>query len=138
MFLHGGFCYKKIKNKYNERIFYKNLYRAFDERLNKFGYKIVDEKVKYLTQDVEKIVKHIILEDNNVKITDEPDLFGDIEFYHNWENKIINYNTIFPLKTINFEGLKLSIPNNSEKNLTNIYGNYMKIPRKTHIHNLKK
>ena len=63
----------KIKNGGDERIFYKNLYRAFDERLNKFGYKIVDEKVKYLTQDVEKIVKHIILEDNNVKITDEPD-----------------------------------------------------------------
>ena len=132
-----NFYYKKIKNKDDERIFYKNLYRAFDECLNKFGYKIVDGKTKYLAQNIEKIVKHIILEDNNVKITDEPDLFWGIEFYHNWENKIINYNTIFPLKTINFEGLKLSIPNNSEKHLTNIYGNYMEIPRKTHIHNLK-
>ena len=123
LFLHGRFCYKKIKNTDDERIFYKNLYRAFDECLNKFGYKIVDEKVKYLTQDIEKIVKHIILEDSNVRTTDEPDLFWSIEFYRNWENEIINYNIIFLLKTINFEGLELSIQNNSEKHLINIYGN---------------
>ena len=45
----------KIKNGGDERIFYKNLYRAFDEHLNKFGYKIVDEKAKYSTQDIEKL-----------------------------------------------------------------------------------
>ncbi len=132
-----NFYYKKIENENEKKIFYKDLYKAFDKSLNNFGYKIVNKKIKYSAKDFENVVKNFILKNNIIDINNKPDLFWGIEFYHNWENKIINYNTIFPLKKQDFEGLKLSIPNDSDKHLRQIYGDYMKIPRETHIHDLK-
>ena len=41
----------------------------------------------------------------------------------------LNYETIFPLKPINFEGFSFSAPNNVDKYLSNCYGpTYMEIP----------
>lgn len=38
------------------------------------------------------------------------------------------YNDIFPLKRCDFEGISLAVPNNCERYLNNIYGNYMELP----------
>lgn len=38
------------------------------------------------------------------------------------------YNDIFPLKRCDFEGISLPVPNNCERYLNNIYGNYMELP----------
>lgn len=45
-----------------------------------------------------------------------------------------DYNTIFPLSTITFEGKKFNCPNNPDLYLRNQYGNYMEIPKEIHCH----
>ncbi|MBR8535530.1 LicD family protein [Carboxylicivirga sediminis] len=46
-------------------------------------------------------------------------------FYHTFD-----YSTVFPLKEIDFLGIKVYAPNDIDKYLTDMYGNYMKIPDK--------
>ena len=42
---------------------------------------------------------------------------------------IFPHNIIFPLRTEQFEGLSLNVPNDTHKYLTGIFGDYMKFPR---------
>ena len=42
---------------------------------------------------------------------------------------IFPHNVIFPLKTEQFEGLSLNVPNDTHTYLTGIFGNYMQFPR---------
>jgi len=48
------------------------------------------------------------------------------------ENKVYDYETIFPLKKINFENHEVWAPNEPEKVLKSIYGNYMSIPKNSY------
>lgn len=69
--------------------------------------------------------------------------------YNNENNERLNYfcdtnyawkdlyaNELYPLKVIEFEGLQMNVSNEVEKHLTQVYGNYMKMPpeeeRKSH------
>ncbi|MDD6795788.1 MAG: LicD family protein [Clostridiaceae bacterium] len=47
-----------------------------------------------------------------------------------WDAKVscASLDDIFPLKEADFEGIKVKIPNNIDKILTNIYGDYMQLP----------
>ena len=56
-------------------------------------------------------------------------IFMGVDFPHKWKNKVFDWEEIFPLKEINFEGATLLGPNLPEKVLTRIYGDYMKIPK---------
>ncbi len=40
----------------------------------------------------------------------------------------IDFNKLYPLKKIEFEGIKINFPNNIEEILTTMYGDYMKMP----------
>ena len=57
-----------------------------------------------------------------------------------WTNTFFK-EKIFPLKELNFEGIKLKVPFDSESYLRELYGDYMKIPdeskRQTHAKNIK-
>lgn len=46
-----------------------------------------------------------------------------------WVNNTRFLNEILPTKNIDFEGVQLPIPNNYDKYLKRIYGNYMEIPQ---------
>lgn len=50
-----------------------------------------------------------------------------------WPMNIRNENEIFPLTTIDFEGVDLPVPSNYDAYLTRIYGNYMSIPSENKI-----
>lgn len=128
------FYYQNINTDDDEKKFYKKLYKAYDEYYKNLGVYIVKNKIKYSSNDVEKIIQKTINDNKIYSKKDKNDLFWGIEFYHNHNNKIIKYDTIFPIKYTEFENLKLPIPNNAEKHLQNIYGEYMKLPRETHIH----
>jgi len=56
-------------------------------------------------------------------------------FYYSYK-----YSTVFPLKDIDYLGLKVLAPNNIETYLTDMYGDYMTIPeekdRKIHAHKI--
>ena len=51
-----------------------------------------------------KITKEDILENADIDLTKEPAIFMGIDFLHSWKNKVYDWDTIFPLKEIVFEG----------------------------------
>ena len=53
-----------------------------------------------------------------------------IDYHHRWANWFTNYNVIFPLKTIIFEGFEFSCMNNADAFLKKVYGDYMSYPNK--------
>lgn len=128
------FYYKKIETEEDKTVFYKNLNVGYDKYRNEFGLKIVKGEIDYSCFDIEILTGKTVLQNNTVDLKKMPSMFWGIEFYHGWLNKIIDFKTIFPIKELEFEGLKFSVPNNYDKHLRSIYGDYMKIPRETHIH----
>ena len=91
----------------------------------------VAENMEFVREYVAKIQNEIVLE-NKSPIEKEPALFTAIDY--KWLNArylILNYDKIFPLKTINFEGIEFSCPNDPDYCLQNGYGkNYMFYPPK--------
>ena len=83
--------------------------------------------------DLEKFFKKITEERINEKIeVDErikPSIHWGIDFPHRWNNWIYDYEQIFPLKKIDFEGCEFNCPNDTDFMLQNIYGNYMSFPK---------
>lgn len=75
-----------------------------------------------------KLTKKSILNNKNPNVLDKPSLFYGIDFPHRHKNKVFDYEDIFPLKTISFEGIDFPCPNKSEKVLAQLFGDYMKLP----------
>ncbi len=61
------------------------------------------------------------------------DIMWGIDFHHFQHNFFMNYNNIFPLKEIEFEGIMLPIANNYDYYLKQSFGNYMSYPDKLAI-----
>ena len=64
---------------------------------------------------------------NNIENTD---LVWGIDYNHSWKNWFTNYNVIFPLKPIVFEGKEYMGMNNPDAFLSRVYGKYMDYPNK--------
>jgi len=75
-----------------------------------------------------KLQSKYILKGNTVDKTIEPSVFCSIDYPHMHKNLVFDYETIFPLKKIFYEGLYFYCPNDTEKYLTMKYGNYMELP----------
>lgn len=58
------------------------------------------------------------------------DLVWGVDYNHHWKNWFSSYDTVFPLKEIEFEGEKFACMNNVEKFLTEVYRDYMAYPKK--------
>lgn len=71
-----------------------------------------------------KILKNIIPEKEV-----SPPLFYGIDYPHSYNNYFFDYDKIFPLKKILYEGLEFSCPNNPDFVLKQIFGDYMKLPQ---------
>ena len=63
-----------------------------------------------------------------------PGVDGFIEVLPNYNFFIAEYDQIFPLKEIEFEGEKYYAPNDCGFYLTKIYGNYLSVPQKIRTH----
>lgn len=50
--------------------------------------------------------------------------------YDDYSQSIVNYNDVFELKKMNFEGFSFYVPNNYDKILKRMYGDYMVLPSK--------
>ena len=68
----------------------------------------------------------------DVDLNCEPALFMAIDFPHNWKNKVYDWETIFPLKKIEFENKMFYAPNNPNAVLESVYGDYMSIPQNSY------
>ena len=100
--------------------------------------------VNFLTPDktLAKIHKQIMLKiisQNIPKNLEETDLVWGVEYNHQWNNWFTNYNVIFPLKPMKFEGQEFLGLNNPDAFLKRVYGNYMSYPKRiTFGHNAYK
>lgn len=81
-----------------------------------------------LRQNFKARTKKYILEGKDFDINNKPALFMAIDFPHKWKNKVYTWDTIFPLKKIQFEDKFFYAPNSPETILESIYGRYMEIP----------
>lgn len=77
---------------------------------------------------VEEHRKEILINKNDGN--QKTDLVWGVDFYHQWKQWCYSYDTIFPLKEIEFEGLSLPCMNKVENYLSQVYGNYMSYPKK--------
>ena len=82
----------------------------------------LQEKIKHLTLDV-------INEGIEVDERLQPSIHWGLDFPHRWSNWIYDYNQIFPLKKIEFEGYMFNCPADTDYMLKNIYGEYLKFPK---------
>ena len=95
-----------------------------------------DEELK---NKIDTIMANDILVNEIPADLKESDLIWGVDFHHRWNNWFTNYNVIFPLKTIMFEGYEFSCMNNPDAFLTRVYGDYMGYPRKMRLgHNAYK
>ncbi len=65
---------------------------------------------------------------------EKPILFYGLDYPHLWEYKCFEYDTIFPLEKIKFEGKSYPCPNQYLKHITSIYGDINKFPKKLGAH----
>ncbi|MBO6180268.1 LicD family protein [bacterium] len=79
-------------------------------------------KIKHLTNDV---INEKIEVDERLK----PSIHWGLDFPHRWNNWIYDYDQIFPLRKIEFEGYLFNCPADTDFMLRNIYGDYMKFPK---------
>ena len=79
------------------------------------------ERLKYVTEKY-------LLNGRRRRENEEVSLFLSIDFPHKWKNKVYDWDMIFPLSEIIFEGMSFPAPNKPAAILANIYGDYMKIP----------
>ncbi|MBR1373099.1 LicD family protein, partial [bacterium] len=61
---------------------------------------------------------------------DRPALFYAIDYPHNHDNLVFDYDDIFPLQNVEFEGIKVKAPHNMDRYLKTLYGEYDKLPAK--------
>ena len=92
-------------------------------------------------KDTDKILKTVAEERTKLLYQTEgkSDLVWGLDFNHRWKNWFSSYDEIFPIKTINFEGINLSCINKPETYLKKVYGDYMAYPNKISVsHSLNK
>lgn len=61
---------------------------------------------------------------------EDSDVIWGMEYGHNWKKWIHSYFTIFPLKNQSFEGFSVPCINDYHHYLNDIYGDYMKYPKR--------
>lgn len=104
----------------------KKIRKTLESNIEKISNVELKEKIDYL-------MKTQILMQDRPEILEESDCVWGIDFKHGWNNWFTNYNVIFPLKTIEFEGQHFSCLNDPNAFLTRVYGDYMAYPKKLRL-----
>ena len=60
-----------------------------------------------------------------------------MDYPHPYDNYFFDYDKIFPLKTINYEGIYFPCPNDTDFVLTQTFGDYMQLPKKIVIQDIQ-
>ena len=142
---HVNKCFIKIKHKKSENLFidifpYDFYYKPLSANEKaELSLKLVEirkpkpfQKFKN-NQDIrehfKKIVDTKILCNKDVNSDETPAIMMGIDFPHAWKNKVYDWDMLFPLKRISFEGKEFYAPNKPEEVLKSIFGDYMKMPK---------
>ena len=76
----------------------------------------------------QKKMKNNIITNAKSTKCNKANLVWGIEYNHKWNNWFTDYDVIFPLKPIIFEGKEYIVMNNPDAFLSRVYGNYMDYP----------
>lgn len=95
----------------------------------------ITEKIKeegmtleQLSSTVDKMKSKILI-NGYCKKNENSSLVWGVDFSHNWPQWCWNYETIYPLSKVEFEGLQFNAPNNCDEYLSQVFGNYMGYPK---------
>ena len=118
------------RNELNE-----NLKQLRDEEINRIVWSkgLTDNEIK---EKIETLKNKILVNGYHTKES-KTDLVWGVDFFHRWKQWFHSYDTIYPLKEIEFEGEKFSCPNNYDKYLKTVYEDYMSYPKNAkHVHSI--
>lgn len=87
------------------------------------------ELVPQAKRDILKVQSEIILR-NEESTCENPMLFFGIDYPHAYNMLAFDYETVFPLGQITFEGEMFNCPNDYDTYLRTFYGDYMRLPNK--------
>lgn len=76
-----------------------------------------------------KIRDKVILKGNKPNLNEKPSIVYGVDYPHEVEPLLYDYETIFPLGKIEYEGFELSCPNKIKDYIAQIYGDYMAFPK---------
>jgi hypothetical protein len=83
-----------------------------------------------LKQNIDSMMKTKVLTAEIPTDLNDSELVWGLDFSHSWNNWFTDYNVIFPLKNVIFEGLEFPCINDPHAFLSRLYGNYMSYPSK--------
>ena len=140
-------CFIKLIYKQSENVRIDIFpYDKYHSELDKNGKKELSKRIEMVTKlkwyqqfkkfkTVNDIRSHFntvtrerILENKSIH-TETPAIFMGIDFPHKWANKVYDWDTLFPLKKVIFEGEEFPAPQKTEKVLESVYGDFMSIPK---------
>ncbi len=104
----------------------KEIKQKRKEELKNVDFNTSDEELKNLHT---KLMKEIIVCEKSEDI-EKQDLVWGVQYKHQWKNWFSSYDTIFPLRPIQFEGYEFCGINKPEEYLSKLYGDYMAYPSK--------
>ena len=149
-FSHNGKnkCFVKIRHKKSENIFVDLFpYDSYYKKLNFEEQVILSNKItelmkkkfwmlplseKELRKRFKDLTHRIILESKEIMNENNPALFWGLDFPHKWSHKVYSHENIFPLGKILFEDSYFPCPNMTHYILTNVYHDYMSLPKDTY------
>ncbi len=123
------FCKGNLTD-YEKLLITKKIKRARNILEQKYPKKNLSaDKILQAKKYINDIQNKIVL-DNKPKNVTNGALFYSIDYPYNPKNFLVmNYDMIFPLKEIEFEGKFYYCPNDEKKYLKNLYENYMSYPK---------
>ncbi len=130
--------YKPIVSKQDQDMVLEKIKKAQDIFYNNYFPDYMSGKIKSLMNIENDIVKEIILDNKTPSPIEEyggcgNTIITNYEFLP-FRKRFVNYDDIFPLKRLPFEGYNLYVPNNTEKHLNFFYGNYLDYPNTLAAH----
>ncbi len=125
--------YYKKTNKEEKQELYKSISDCYNTFYKKFPQEdLRSDKIKFDINELLKFQNEIVYK-NNPSI-EGGTIFNGCEFLTYAKPEIYDWEDIYPLKKREFEGYKFNIPNNYDKYLTQMYGDYMSLPKKVKTH----
>ncbi len=112
----------------SEKSLIKTLFNArkyFEKKHKMKNY--TEEEINKINKDILNIEQRYGLRNNGTE-KDKVILYSSIGSSHDWEHSYFNYNDIFPLRRLEFEGNSYPVPNNYTKYLEKLFGDYMSFP----------
>lgn len=145
---HKNKCFIKVRHRLTENAFvdifpydyyHSSLSPEQKDKLSEKIEKLIKPKVfkwfesnesmrNYLKGLTHKHILNRISSEKSVK----PAIFFGLDYPHKWKHKVYNYEDIFPIKEVLFEGCNFPAPNMKHNILTSVYGDYMSIPKNTY------